>query len=592
MARIPEETIREILLASPIEDVVGQYLALKPDGRNLKALCPFHHEKTPSFKVHPDKQIYRCYGCGEAGNAIGFVMAMERVDFMDALRTLAERAGITLRREGGLPGSVVEQARRASELACAFYARQMEGTPFGAQVRGYLRSRGFDDAVCALFRLGAAPDAWDNLLGYLRREHIGTDAMREAGLIAERRGGDGFYDLFRGRVMFPIMDARAQVVGFGARAMDGGEPKYLNTPETRFFHKGRLLYGLHLAVEHLRTSRTAMLVEGYTDVIMAVQCGLKGVVACLGTALTTENARELKRHADEVILVYDGDEAGLRAAERAIGPLLGAGVDARVVLLPAGLDPCDVLRTQGREAFEALVTTGRDAVSFLVERARLLEGAQTPAALRRAIERCLQPLAAVEDPIMRQLLRKKIAEAFGVGEAALTGAGPRVRVAARAAEARGTTVFPGPEEMFVAALIAEPALRTALPLPDTFEDPAIGAIARAVVEVGDAPVAALHARFAGDETAVRFDRILARIEEMAPVGEILDWSVVARQSEEEMRRRAFRAEGRQVREQLDQARRLGDAEEVRRLTARYQELLRRTKKGSGAVRADGAHAPV
>ncbi len=590
MPRIPEETIREILLANPIEDVVSQYVTLRPDGRNLKALCPFHREKTPSFKVHPSKGIYRCYGCGESGNAISFLMAMDRLDFVSAVRALAERVGIVIRTEAGAPSRAADEARRANELACEFYRRQLEGGGFGATAREYLSQRGFTADVLGVFRVGAAPDAWDSLTVYLQREGISQQAMQEAGLVRPRKQGGGFYDTFRRRVMFPIMDMQARVVGFGGRALGDEEAKYINTPETRLFHKGRLLYGMHLAIDACRATRRITLVEGYTDVMMAVQAGVEGVVACLGTALTRDNARELKRHVERVILVYDGDEAGTRAAERALAPLLSQGLDVNVALLSGGLDPCDLLHKHGEAAFVAELERARGAIEFLVERASRVEGTETPAALRRAITRSLAPLADIDDQLMRELLRKKIAEAFNVEEAALARVAPKPRQRRDApdrAEGPGGKKqqpgYPGPEEMLVTALVADPAVAPEVPPPDRFEDPALAQIAEAVYrhEPGEnfSPVT-FQAAFAGTEAGATLVRILGRIEEYKRLGELMDWRTVARTFRDELGRQNSQREVKAVRELYDEARRRGDREEMRRLLARYQLLLKQAKSGA------------
>jgi DNA primase len=596
MARVSEETIRDIIQANPVEDVVGQYVSLRPDGRNLKALCPFHQEKTPSFKVHPAKQIYRCYGCGQAGNVIGFVMAMEKVDFLGAVKLLAARAGIAVAADAGVSSDLVEQARRANELACVFYQEQLNAGGFGAAAREYLVKRGFDREAHALFRLGASPDSWDALYDRLRRERISAEAMLEAGLIRPRKQGGGYYDYFRQRVMFPIIDVQGRVVGFGARTLGQDEPKYLNSPETRFFHKGKILYGAHLALDVRRTGRRVILVEGYTDVMMAVMNGVEGVVACLGTALTRENARELKRYTETVVLVYDGDEAGFRAAERALGPLFGQGLGARIVLLPGGQDPCDFIRERGGSEFLALVDQAEEAVPFLVRRAASLDGTDSPAALRRAIARCLTPLEDVDDPLMRELLRKNVASAFGVSESVLRGACPRARDASASRAAQGVPPSPylGSEAMLVAALIADPATGAEVSLPERFEDPVLGEIAasvrRGTAGGGGMSLAALQAAFAGTAAGAKLVEILGFIEEFDEMKELVDWRSVARASGDEIYRKNSRQEGKAVKELLAAAQRQGDREAVRQLLARYQTLSRQAKGRSGELAPDTQHA--
>ncbi len=585
MPRVAREVLEQILAANRLEEVAGAYVDLKPDGRNLKGLCPFHQEKTPSFKIHPERQIFRCFGCGQAGDVIAFVQAIEKTDFMGAVKLLAERAGIALQlEEGGGGKSRWEQIRRANELACEFYRRQLKSTALGERARKYLEERGFSEDMQELFRLGVAPEGWEELRAYLSRAGIAEEIMEEAGLVRRRPHSPGWYDYFRGRIMFPILEARGRIIGFGGRSMGEEEPKYLNTPETSLFKKGKVLYGIHLALDVLRATRTAILVEGYTDVIACVAHGIDGVVACLGTALTRDNARELKRYADRVVLVYDGDEAGYRAAERAIGPLLGLGLDVRVVLLPGGQDPCEFLSNHGAEALRGLVEDAPEAVEFLVDRAKRAEGTETAASLQRAVQRCLAPLSDVEDPLVREVVRKKVAESFGVTERAIDRMLPRARSESKEVK-KAATISTGPEENLVTALVAEPEIVYEVSMPERFEDEVLGKIALEVASLCEEgfSLAALRARLAGSEAGERLTKILARIEECRGLSELFDWRFVARQSREELERQSFRNESAVVREKLLEAQRRGDHREERKLLSRYQALLRRVKGGKRDV---------
>ncbi len=588
MSRIPEETIREIITSNPIEDVVGQYVRLRPDGRNQKGLCPFHQEKTPSFKVHPEKQIFRCFGCGKSGNVISFVMELERLDFLSAVKVLAERANIVIDQSGdGVASTVIDQARRSNEMACSFYEGRLRGDALGRKAAEYLTSRGFTRETLKQFRIGAAPAAWDHLFQYLGREKISPEAMETAGLISRRKSGGGFYDYFRSRVVFPVINERGVVAGFGARCLDDQGPKYLNTRETRFFHKGRMLYGIHLAADYIRVHKEAVIVEGYTDVMMAVQAGIEGVVACLGTAFTRDNARALKRFADRVVLVYDGDEAGIRAAERALGTLMGEGLDVRVSLLPASMDPCDFIRKEGANAFKTVIAEAVEGIAFLVARAKEKEGGDTSAKVRKAIERALAPLHDIEDPLMRTLVINKIADAFGVDASLVSRIAPRsiqersARDGSRRLAAAQRVSLLGLEETMLAAAIAAPEVRRLFQFPEHFESPQLEKINQVLVRCPDADTETLavdlQAHLTGTEAEGKLLEILGHIEERKMVMRKLEWETVAGQSVSEWYRKQLAAKREEMKHKMDEARMRGDMQRYKQLLMRHQKLLREEK---------------
>jgi len=354
--RIPQAFIDEVIARSDIVDVVGSRVQLKKAGREYKACCPFHSEKTPSFWVSPDKQFYHCFGCGAHGTAIGFLMQFEKLEFPDAVAVLAERVGLEVPREAG-PGAGGGDLYELLSRAAIFFQQCLRDD---ARARAYLAGRGITDATAADFALGYAPDSWNALLGRLGSSPEERHRLQQAGLIIERdsRGGErtaGFYDRFRDRVMFPIRDSRGRVIAFGGRIIDQGEPKYLNSPETPLFHKGRELYGLYEARRAQTEFPRLVVVEGYLDAVRLHQAGLRYAVATLGTATTLEHLHKIFRLTSEVVFSFDGDRAGRAAAWRALEtalPLAADGREIKFLFLPEGHDPDTLVAAEGAAGFE------------------------------------------------------------------------------------------------------------------------------------------------------------------------------------------------------------------------------------------------
>ena len=389
MALSPE-IIDQVRQASDIVQVVQQWVPLKKAGANWKGLCPFHNEKSPSFNVHPAKQIYHCFGCGEGGDVFAFVQKMQKTGFGEALKWLAERAGIALPEDGSdEPGrqaaaerKKLEEAQiRLLELAAAWFRRNLEEAAEGQGARDYAGKRGLDAATRERFQLGYAPNDGRVLGAAAMKKGFTEQDLLDAGLVTKNERG--VYARFRGRLMFPIHDPKGRLVGFGGRVMGDGEPKYLNSPETALFSKGRLLYPWPQAREALGKRREALVCEGYMDAIACHQAGLEQAVASLGTALTDEHAKLLKRYVDRVLLVFDADPAGLRAARRAGEPLLGAGLDVRVARLKGAKDPDELLRREGPEALRAAMDAAQPLVGFCVEAGLAAVGPQ-PSPTQRA----------------------------------------------------------------------------------------------------------------------------------------------------------------------------------------------------------------
>jgi len=352
--RIPPQFIDELLSRVDIVDVIDSRVALKKAGREYTACCPFHNEKTPSFTVSPGKQFYHCFGCGAHGSAITFLMEYERMEFIDAIEELASMAGLSVPREASLPQH--KQGRDQYELldqVARFYRDQLRQHEKAEQAIAYLKQRGLSGEIAAEFGIGYAPPGWDNLLAYFTGKNVTEKQLLDAGLLVARQKG-GHYDRFRDRIMFPIHDRRGRVIGFGGRALGDETPKYLNSPETELFHKGRELYGLYEARKHSKTLECLIVVEGYLDVVSLSQFGVKNVVATLGTATTPEHLDKMFRIVPEVVFCFDGDRAGRQAAWRAVEnalPQIREGRQIKFIFLPEGEDPDTIVRREGEAGF-------------------------------------------------------------------------------------------------------------------------------------------------------------------------------------------------------------------------------------------------
>ncbi len=423
-AKLSRQVVEEVRARTDIVQVISQYVNLKRTGKNYLGLCPFHSEKTPSFTVSPDKGIFYCFGCQAGGTVFDFLMRRESLPFPEVLRMLAERAGLTLPEQPRTPeerrrAQDRERAAQALELAAAFYHDMLLKAPEGDRARKYLAARGIGSAAVQTFRLGYAPPGWSGLLDSLRRRGLEPADLEQAGLVGKRDSGEGHYDRFRDRLMFPIASPWGRVVGFGARALGAEHPKYLNSPETALFSKGRLLYGLPQAREGIRARGRALLVEGYTDVIACHQAGLDHAVASLGTAFTREQARLLLQLAPEVVIAYDADAAGTTATLRGLNLLREVGCNVRVAVLPAGQDPDDCLRERGKEELEHVLDAALPLPEYhfhLACRDADLSAVQGKVAVARSL---LPVLASLDNEVEREAYLERFARAIGVSTRAL-----------------------------------------------------------------------------------------------------------------------------------------------------------------------------
>ena len=362
-----DDIIREVRESNNIVDVISQYVELKRAGSSYKGLCPFHNEKTPSFVVSPAKQMFRCFGCGEGGDVISFLMKYDNIDFTDALKVLADRVNISLdEAKSEINDKKKKLKNRIYELNrdAAFYYHNNLLT--NKQAYDYILQRGINRKTIKSFGLGYSLNSWDGLLSYLKSKKYSEEEIEKAGLIIKQKDGTRYYDRFRNRIMFPIINTRGKVIGFGGRVKDKlQQPKYLNSPDTPVFLKGMNLYGLNSAVKHSRNSKI-ILVEGYMDVISLYQSGINYCVASLGTALTPSQAQLLNRYSSEVYICYDSDNAGINAADKAIEILKDEGVNAKVIILPNCKDPDEYINKYGKDDFESLIDKSLSYIDFKI----------------------------------------------------------------------------------------------------------------------------------------------------------------------------------------------------------------------------------
>jgi len=393
---------QRVLDAVNLVKLVGNTVALKRRGNSYVGLCPFHNEKTPSFNVIESKGIFKCFGCNKGGNAIDFVMLRDRVDFLAALELLARESGIDLIRSprSAQTATIKQQLLDANSAACRFFERTLADATIGQAAREYLYvKRGFDLETASRFRLGYASEAWEALARSSMMKPFPKDVLLQAGLVKPREQDQSVYDTFRERVIFPIRDEGGRVIAFGGRVMPGSDApaKYLNSPETPLFSKSRCVFGIDLARQRIIETRTAVIVEGYTDVVMAHQFGCTNVVSVLGTALTEQHVQLLRRFADKIVLLFDADAAGDTAADRSVELFLSQPIEIEVATLPDGLDPDEVLLKQGKAGFESVISSAIPAVDFMWKRmTQQFKGATDTTNKAQAIDQFLSRLSGAK----------------------------------------------------------------------------------------------------------------------------------------------------------------------------------------------------
>ncbi len=434
MPRIPEDILQRIRDATDIVDLISEHVQLVKKGRNYSGLCPFHDEKTPSFSVDPDRQFYHCFGCGVGGNVFKFIQEIDRVTFVEAVKFLAERTGIALPERSGPSreeDATADELYRANDLAQKYFRHLLLNDDVGASARTYLQTRGLTGETIERFGLGYAPSEWDALLKVAGRRGLSPQVLERAGLALPRSTGSGHYDRFRDRVAFPIANLSDRTIAFGARALQSDqEPKYLNSPETPIYHKGRVLYGLSIARDTIRRQDAVLVVEGYMDLISLAQAGIQHVVATSGTALTEDHCRLLARFARQVVLLFDGDAAGSTAAMRGLTVLLGTGLpslaallskglDVRFISLPAEHDPDSFVQEHGPDALLKRAENAQSVLDFYLEQLAQQHDLSSFEGRSSAVE-TFKPLIAKlnkpEDLVFRDLLLRNVAQRLPVDE--------------------------------------------------------------------------------------------------------------------------------------------------------------------------------
>ena len=421
---IPDEKVREVRERAPILEVISDYMSLRKSGANYQGLCPFHGEKSPSFNVNPARGIFHCFGCGAGGNVVTFVMRMEGMNFPTAVKFLAKRVGVDiperpLTRDEKRKVDEQEQLYTINELAAQFYRRVLERDEAGAAGRSYLQRRGVDDQTAATYRMGFAPEGWDNLAKHLSRKGIAAEDAEKLGLLRKREGRDGYYDTFRNRLLFTISDLHGRAIGFGGRVMDDSLPKYINSPESPIYHKSEVLFGLDLAKKGMREQGSAIIVEGYFDHLALYRAGHTNVVATCGTALTPPHLKLLRRYAEKVYMLFDGDEAGRKATVRSMELFLEEGFPARVVEVPSGDDPDTFLRREGAGAFAPLLESAQPIFEFFYRgliRTTDTRGVEGKVAF---VNEVAPRLLKISDPLERGLYEKEICRAVGIDQGML-----------------------------------------------------------------------------------------------------------------------------------------------------------------------------
>ena len=412
--RIPQSFIDDLLARTDIIDVINTFVPLRKAGKNYQALCPFHDEKSPSFSVSPDKQFYHCFGCGVSGTAISFLMEYSRMDFIEAIEDLANRAGLEIPRDSSKPATEdnLTELYELMELIVKFYRQQLREHPEANRAVEYLKNRGLSGELAGKFEVGYAPPGWDNLIKQFGQSNAAMIRLGKIGMTVQRNdSGNGYYDRFRDRIMFPIRDHRGRAIGFGGRTLGEEKPKYLNSPETPIFHKGRELYGLYQARHASKQIPRLFVVEGYIDVLALVQNGISNVVATLGTASTPDHLNRIFRNTDQIVFCFDGDEAGRNAAWKAMEialTYLRDGKQAWFMFMPDGYDPDDFVREKGRSAFD-------DADNFmpLSEYLMITLKSQNDLSTRegrsRLVDQAMPYVSALPHGALRQILLRDIA---------------------------------------------------------------------------------------------------------------------------------------------------------------------------------------
>ncbi len=593
--RFPQTFIDDLRRQADIVRVIQDYVSLKKKGANWMACCPFHQEKTPSFSVNPSKDIFYCFGCAKGGSVFNFVMEIERVTFPEAVRIVAEKANVAL--PAMVEDKKFEARKKESDevielnsWALAWWEAQLgENSKEAGAAREYLEGRGIMDETRKAFRLGYAPDSWDALSSHLKQRGATSAQIEKSGLVVKKDAG-GFYDRFRGRLIFPVMDAQGRAVAFGGRTLDPqGEPKYLNSPETSAYTKGRHLFGLNVTRDEIRRRKFVILVEGYLDLIIPYQAGVRNCVASLGTALTPEQAKLMGRFARRVVVNYDGDSAGVKAAKRAIETLLAEDFEIKVLVLPDGADPDEFIRTHGAEAYHERRGKALPHIQFVLDQAVRDRNLHLPEHKRVAVDETLPFIRAIRNGLQKReyfdiamdMLRVNPESRREYWQSIKTGVIPDQKPTPPK-----TVQLTIAEQQLLELLTYDAELRRQiLPLMEAadYEGLPSASIFRALMELDEAgqPVDfdSLIAKVGEDEELNRLVTLLWWSEPQRAEGEAVDDSLAVAQScVNALRLMKVERRIEELGVELATAERAGDTERQDKLASEYMEWARRKKQ--------------
>jgi DNA primase len=585
---IPEGTLNQIQERIDIVEVVGSHVQLRRAGKNFKACCPFHMEKTPSFIVNPDKQIFHCFGCNAGGNVFTFLMKIEKKDFREVVEALADRAGVEIPKDR--PVDEAAEARRnevlkAHRLAAQFYQNALWKEASASPARAYLKNRGLADETVKAFGLGWAPEAWE-ILGSALKADVSEKVLERAGLLLPGKDG-GHYDRFRKRILFPILDQKGACIAFGGRVMDDSQPKYLNSPETEIYSKGRHLYGLFQARQTIRTEDAVIVVEGYMDVIGCHQAGVTNAVASLGTALTAEQARLVKRHTKNVFMLYDADAAGENATLRGLEIFLEEGMEVRIVRLPAGHDPDSYILKNGIAAFREEMARAKSLFEYKLALLKAKYDAKTVEGRVKIAGEMVALFSKVKNEILLSAWTQELARELGVSEASVKAELERAKGGkeARAPKAAEPEALPAArltadarlaEKILIGLLLENKNMIERAKQMLTLEDFQNEAVRRIVARLFAGPVQETSAwmnAFAEDTAAAEVLAMAVSEAEKAPEKEraFEDCLVWMERSRIDLRRELLRSE-------IAEANRLGDQIRLHRLLNDITELNKGMKR--------------
>ncbi len=420
--RFSSDLLEEIRNRCDIIDIISGYVHLKPAGKGFKGLCPFHEEKTPSFMVSPEKQLFHCFGCGEGGNVFNFLMKYEKLSFFEAVKMLAQKSGVPLpvdEEKENILHKKKERLYKLNDLVANYYRECLFRTNQGKKIINYFKKRGINDTSVEKYKLSYAPPGWDALTNHLKKKGYSYEELIKAGLIKKSKIEGKYVDYFRDRIIFPIFNLSGRAIGFGGRVLDDSLPKYINSPETLVYNKGSNLYSLNFAKEDIRKKNYIIIVEGYTDVLITQQYGFNNIAASLGTALTTKQIDLIKRFTDTVLIAYDSDSAGNMATLRSLDLLVKAGLEVKVIALPQGYDPADFLIKKGRETFQNLIDKSLSLIDYKLKLLYSKYTIKTIEGKVKVVKEILPTLNVIGNEVELRAQTKKISEELKLSEEAI-----------------------------------------------------------------------------------------------------------------------------------------------------------------------------